>query len=442
MILGPLSHEQRHWQIKILVATYIGYAGYYLTRKVFTIAKSTFVNELGWSYEQTSYVWMTFLITYMLGQFISSFVGRKYGSRFLLLVGLMITILCNVAFGISNSFATFMVFMAINGFAQASGWPGVVGGVSRWLHPDERGSIFGIWATSYQIGNILVKMIGATLLATAGMSWAFFGCSAATLFIWALLLVWHREKPEDVGLEPIVPDEGDDYQAVDEAQRDQVSLREYLSLAFHPVVLIMGTSYFCLKFLRYALDSWLPAFLNEQGMSVAVAGWASSIFDYAGLAGAVAAGFALDRIFKGNWAALCLCAAFGIVGGYLAVVYLGTSPMLLALCFGLVGFMLYGPDMILSGAAAVEVAGSRNGVAVAGIINGIGSFGPVVQELVIGRLMSGDVDAGIRNANLLALSMSMVFTVMMMIMVVWLHLAKKRHEAAHINDVSSKQDET
>ena len=59
-------------------------------------------------------------------------------------------------------------------------------------------------------------------------------------------------------------------------------------------------------------------------------------------------------------------------------------------------------------APSVQVAGEKNAVAVAGLVNGIGRLGPVVQEEVIGWMVRGDVRTGMRNTDLLALAMSIV----------------------------------
>ena len=53
---------------------------------------------------------------------------------------------------------------------------------------------------------------------------------------------------------------------------------------------------------------------------------------------------------------------------------------------GLVGFTLYGPDALLSGAGAVDIGGRRLATFAAAFISGIGSLGPVVQEVMIGKL--------------------------------------------------------
>lgn len=45
-----------------------------------------------------------------------------------------------------------------------------------------------------------------------------------------------------------------------------VTLRDYLRLATDPLILAMGLGYFFIKFLRYALDSWLPTFLKARAL--------------------------------------------------------------------------------------------------------------------------------------------------------------------------------
>ena len=197
----------------------------------------------------------------------------------------------------------------------------------------------------------------------------------------------------------------------------------------NPIILAMGASYFCIKFLRYALDSWLPAFLNIQGLDVARASYYSQVFDFAGVGGVILAGWALDRWFRGNWAAVGACMAIGVIAGYVAVIQFGGSPIAVALCFGLVGFMLYGPDTLLCGAASVQVAGEKNAVAVAGLVNGIGSIGPIVQEQVIGWLVRGHVQEGMRNTNRLALAMSILMALLLAAIAWHLHVIETKRRA-------------
>jgi sugar phosphate permease len=428
--MNPLSPAQRAWRWRVLIASYLVYGGYYLTRKTFTICKTSIAANLGWELGDTAHVWTAYLVAYMLGMFLNSFIGRRWGPRVLLLGGLGLSLACNVVFGFANSFPTFVVFMFFNGLVQASGWPGTVGAVAHWLRPAERGRIMGVWSTNYLFGNMLVKSLGGYLLAASGWRWSFWGCTLLSFATWWLVFFWQRTRPQDAGLEPIVEEQAPETRAVQAAQADRVTLRQYAQLALNPIILAMGASYFCIKFLRYALDSWLPAFLNIQGLDVARASYYSQVFDLAGLGGVLLAGWALDRWFKGNWAALCACLAVGVIAGYGAVIRFGGSPVAMGFWFGLVGFMLYGPDTLLCGAASVQVAGEKNAVAVAGLVNGMGSIGSIVQEQVIGWLVRGDVHAGMRNTNRLALAMSILLAGLLVLIAWRLRRLAARRSAA------------
>src|SRR5205823_2965534 len=116
------------------------YAGFYFCRKPFSIVKSDLGHALGFSPQQLSYIYSAYLIAYTLGQFGSSALGPILGSRVMLLAGMGISIGTAIVFGVSDQFAWFFVFMAINGFAQATGWSNTVGCMANWFRRSERGT--------------------------------------------------------------------------------------------------------------------------------------------------------------------------------------------------------------------------------------------------------------------------------------------------------------
>jgi sugar phosphate permease len=435
-----LTRDQVLWRWRIFICTYVGYAGYYLTRKVYSICKSSLHEQFDWNSQQLAHIWTVYLIAYSVGQFINSYYGRRLGARAILLTGLAISIGCNVVFGAANSYQTFLVFMAVNGLVQATGWPGVVGTISRWIRPGERGTIMGIWGTSYQLGTILVGFIGGFLLGRLGWRWSFWGCTMITLGIWWLIFLWQRNKPEDAGLDPIVGVAETDTRAVRGSQADSITFKEYLQIALSPLVLLMGASYFCIKFVRYGLDSWLPMFLNILGMSKEFSSYYSQVFTTAGLLGAVATGFILDRFLKGRWALLSFIMGMGMVAGCLAVIVQGTSPMAIALYSGIIGFMIYGPDTMLCGFASIVLAGEKNTAAVAGVVNGIGSIGPVLAEEVGGWMIREGVDpqVGIQNTNMVYMFMSAVFVCLMAVAMIALRRTHATNAARDALETSGK----
>src|SRR3974377_2263410 len=90
--------------------------------------------------------------------------------------------------------------MGIHGIAQAVGWPHNVALFANWTRRAERGTLFGIWGTCYQIGAVAGKGLAAFLLGWLGMGVSFFGSSIVLLVLVALFALLARESPESVGL--------------------------------------------------------------------------------------------------------------------------------------------------------------------------------------------------------------------------------------------------
>jgi len=394
------SSRYRPWQIKIFAATWLAYVGYYFCRKAFYIVKPDIKDALDLSASDLGDLGIAYLVAYMVGQFSSAFFGRKLGPKLLLLVGMGISIGCNIVFGASNSFWTVMLFLALNGLAQGTGWPGCIGSLAFWFKRRQRGSVLGVWSTCYQFGSVAAGAYAAFLLGLWGWRSSFFGACVVLLVIWFLVLLLHPDRPERVGLEPLEDEEEEPEESTATAEadtgEDQPAGREPLGWTSQVVVtiLMMGAVYFCIKFLRYAMWSWTTTFLRANfSIKGDEAGYLSTVFDICGFAGVILAGFVTDRLFKGRRAFVAVAmlvlmtASFGLLYG------LGSQSLtFFTLALGLAGFGLYGPDSLISGVGAIDVGSKRGALVAAGLINGMGSAGPVVQELVISRRL--DVEEG------------------------------------------------
>ena len=371
------------WRVRIFISTWCAYAGYYFCRKAFYVVKGSFSEELGIDTAALGEIGVAYLIAYALGQFINGALGTKFGARILLLCGMALSIACNVVFGLSNGYWTLLVFMTINGFAQSSGWASVVSTLGHWTERKERGTVMGVWSTCYQLGGVMASAWAAFWLGRHGWRVSFFAASAALLGAWTLVLFFQRNKPEDVGLPRFTDEdtEDDDDSAV-------VWTRSLIT-----TIALAGLTYFGIKFVRYALWSWAPYFLQQSyGAAGDDAGYLSTIFDIAGFAGVIVAGVVSDRFAGGRRAPVAFIMLIGLVGACAIMYTLGASSILwFAVSLGLVGFTLYGPDSLLVGTGAVDVGSRRTALAAAGIINGMGSVGAVTQELVVSRLYEGSV---------------------------------------------------
>jgi sugar phosphate permease len=378
-----LSPAQVQWRRRIFASTWLSYAGYYFCRKPFYIAKAELGADLGFDATSLGWIGSAFLISYTIGQFIAGAGGNRWGPRVILLVGMGASAVVNLMFGFTNSLATFMVLMTLNGLAQGTGWSGNVGSMANWFRRAERGTVMGLWATNYQVGGVAANTMAAFLLGAFGYRYAFFCGSAVLILVLIFFAFNQRDKPEDLGLDPIV--------GLDEIEPSFDATPTSWDRTVVINIGLVGVFYFFIKFIRYTIWSWTPYMLsNNYGLSGADAGYLSTTFDLAGIAGVIAAGWLSDKFFDGRRAKISFLFVLAIGVSCMILYYFGSVNLwMMGISLGLVGFFLYGPDALMTGAGAIEVADLRRATLAAGVINGMGSVGSVAQEFMVGPVLAG-----------------------------------------------------
>jgi sugar phosphate permease len=155
------------------------------------------------------------------------------------------------------------------------------------------------------------------------------------------------------------------------------------SLLRSPVIGSLGLCYFCLKLIRYAILFSAPKYLaTELHYDTTLAADVSTAFEWGGVLGAVSVGMLSDRYRRVPRAAIAAVCLVGLAAAF--ALYLGAGERVLPNVLGLalIGFLLFGPDSLVSGAAAQDAGGPEAAALAAGLINGIGSVGAVFQEAV------------------------------------------------------------
>jgi sugar phosphate permease len=381
----------RRLRMQLFVATWLSYFGFYVVRKVYAVVKLPLKGQCGLDDIQVAWPWTIYLITSMVGQFLAGWLGRRFESRRILAVGMCVAAAANFVIGLlvdaeaTRAFLWMCVTMGIFGFAQATGWPHNVALFANWTRKAERGTLFAVWGTCYQFGAVFGKGLAGFLLGWLGLAWSFYGSSLVLLAFTAYFVLRARERPESAGLslpdvsEPAPATAGTVATAPDSGA---------LPRTFLVAVIAMGLIYFGFKFLRYALDSWSALILGEHfGMSTSFAAYFSTAFDWVGFLGVLVAGYWSDRIPGARRTPVIFWMTCGCLLAVTAMWMVGlNSAVLFVVLLGVIGFMAMGPDSLLAGASAMDAGTRRQAAVAAGVINGLGSIGPIVQEPVIGWL--------------------------------------------------------
>jgi sugar phosphate permease len=356
-------------RLRVFALTWLSYATYYFARKNFPVAKGTIERELGIGTAGLAAIDTGYLATYAIGQFAGGWLGDRIGSRRLIGLGMIGSAMFIAAFGASSSAALFALFFALNGFMQATGWPGNVKAMAAWYGPTERGSVMGFWSTCFQAGPLVATALAAWLLAHFGWRSAFFVPAVWVALVGLLILLFLEEGPHDTREKPKAG-------AVHGAT---------LEVLKNPVVWLLGGAYFGMKLIRYCLDFWLPYYLEKSlGYPRDTAAYLSTGFQFGGIFGAITVGWVSDRLFPGRRGAVAAICTIGLAG---ALALLGrVAPMGMAVNFAamaLVGFCIFGPDALISGVAAQDLGGPLAAGTIAGFINGCGSVGAIAQGALV-----------------------------------------------------------
>ena len=382
----------RRYRMQLFVATWLSYFGFYVVRKVYAVVKLPLKEHFGLDDIQVAWPWTIYLVTYMLGQFLAAWLGRKFESRRILAVGMSVAAASNVVIGMlvdaeaTRAFLWMCVTMGIFGFAQATGWPHNVALFANWTRKAERGTLFAVWGTCYQFGAVFGKGLAGFLLGWLGLAWSFYGSSLVLLAFTAYFVLRARERPESAGLS--LPDVSEPAPATAGTGVATAPDSGALPRTFLVAVIAMGLIYFGFKFLRYALDSWSALILGEHfGLSTSYAAYFSTAFDWVGFLGVLVAGYWSDRIPGARRTPVIFWMTCGCFVAVTAMWMVGlSSAVLFVVLLGVIGFMAMGPDSLLAGASAMDAGTRRQAAVAAGVINGLGSIGPIVQEPVIGWL--------------------------------------------------------
>ncbi len=384
-----LAH--RSWRTKVFAATWLSYVGFYFCRTPFSKAKDAIGEEMHWDAATLGNVWTAYLITYALGQFLASRMGPKLGPRKNVLLGMAVSICVTLAMGIAPTWQVMAGLVAVNGLAQATGWSGNVGAMAAWFHKHERGRVMGAWSTNFTVGALASGWVMAGVLGVADWRWCFYTGAAVLAVVWFQFYVFQRDRPEDVGLPPVDdPATPEDESKIVEPPAHGIGL----SRTAWTNLLLVAAFYFFAKFIRYGLWSWAAYFLSHNyHLDRSQAALYSTAFDIVGIPGVFVTGWISDRYFNSRRSEIALIMMLGMMGATgLLMVFGGASVTVFVVLLAAVGFTLYGPDALLTGAGAMDIGSRRLATFAAATISGFGSLGAVVQELVISRMYNPSQD--------------------------------------------------
>lgn len=262
-------------------------------------------------------------------------------------------------------------------------------GLSRWFTDKERGSYYGFWSASHNIGEATTFIVVASIVSALGWRYGFLGAGVVGLLGTLLIGLCFHDSPQSKGLPAMNTPKIKEEKSVEETEEFNRAQKAVLK---NPAIWILALSSAFMYISRYAVNSWGVFYLEAQkGYTTLDASLIISINSVCGIVGTMFSGVISDKLFGGRRNAPALI--FGLMNVIALCLFLLVPgvhfwiDVLAMILFGLgIGVLL----CFLGGLMAVDIAPRNASGAALGVV-GIASYaGAGLQDIMNGILIEGN----------------------------------------------------
>ena len=375
---NEMRRKYRYWRIRMMYSMLIGYGAFYLLRKNFSMAMPVFLEEFGADKTDLGIILSLFSIIYGLGKFLNGMLADRANPRYFMAIGLIASAIISIMIGMSPALMTIGIFWLFNAWFQSMGWPPNARMLRHWYSPKELGTKWGIWNSSHQFGGAGILILCGYLIPAFGWRSAFYFPAFITIVIAFFIMNRLRDTPQSIGLPPVEEYKGDMKKTADSDEDTASSWKEIMVKHILPNRLLWYICFanFFVYIVRIGVLDWAPTYLVEvKGSELGTAGLQVAGFEIAGIFGALLAGWISDRLLKGRRAPVNVIYIILLI---FSIFYFWKIPAgykwLDATALIAVGFLVYGPQMLVGVAAAEFVSKKAAGTAT-GLTGAFGYLG-------------------------------------------------------------------
>ena len=406
---GPEADEKyRRLRWQVFLGIFIGYAGFYIVRKNFSMA-IPMLAPLGFDKGELSLVLSMNAIAYGFSKFLMASISDRSNAQRFLPLGLvaaalsMLFMIVPVQFlGAEHKVAAITLMAVLNflvGWFNGMGWPPCGRVMTHWFSIKERGTWMSFWNCAHNVGGALVGP-----MAVYGAMWfgswfyqnsdyyfligtyAFPAAVAVLIAVIAYCMI--RDTPQSCGLPSIEKWSGHASKNYSEKAEQVLSTREIFKVVLSNKFLwYIAFANAFVYMVRYGCLDWAPTILTEQGIDIKSAGWAYFAYEIAAIPGTIFCGWLSDSVFKGR-RALPTIIFMALIIAVIFIYWQNITNLNIVIgCLIAIGFLIYGPVMLI-GVQALDLAPKN----VAGTAAGLTGFmGYVLGTAVLANIVIGYV---------------------------------------------------
>ena len=401
------KYKKLRWQV--FIGIFIGYAGFYLVRKNFSMA-IPMLAPFGFEKGELGIVLSMNAIAYGFSKFVMASISDRSNAQRFLPLGLVCTAISMLFMivpvqwlGAEHKGAAIALMAVLNflvGWFNGMGWPPCGRVMTHWFSIKERGTWMSFWNCAHNVGGALVGP-----MAVYGAMWFgswFYGANtdyyfligtyafpaAVAVLVAVLAYLMIRDTPQSCGLQSIEEWSGHAAKNYSKADEKALSVSEiFKTVLSNKLLWYIAFANAFVYMVRYGCLDWAPTILKEQGVDLKEAGWAYFAYEMAAIPGTIFCGWLSDKVFQGR-RALPTIIFMALVAVAIVVYWQFFNNFTVVICCLIaIGFLIYGPVMLI-GVQALDLAPKNAAGTAAGLT---GFMGYVLGTAILANVVIGYV---------------------------------------------------
>ncbi len=401
------KYRRLRWQV--FFGIFIGYAGFYIVRKNFSMAIPALA-PFGFDKGELGIVLSMNAIAYGFSKFLMASISDRSDARKFLPLGLVCAALSMLFMivpvqwiGSEHKGLAITLMAALNflvGWFNGMGWPPCGRVMTHWFSIKERGTWMSFWNCAHNVGGALVGP-----MAVYGAMWFgswFYGSdsdfyfligtyafpAAVAILVAILAYCLIRDTPQSCGLPSIEKWSGHASQSYSAKAEEVLSTSQiFKTVLGNKLLWYIAFANAFVYMVRYGCLDWAPTILTEKGIDLKQAGWAYFAYEIAAIPGTIICGWISDKVFHGR-RALPTILFMGLLIVAIAVYWQNLDNLNVVIgCLIAIGFLIYGPVMLI-GVQALDLAPKNAAGTAAGLT---GFMGYVLGTAVLANIVIGYV---------------------------------------------------
>ena len=401
------KYKKLRWQV--FIGIFIGYAGFYLVRKNFSMA-IPMLAPFGFEKGELGIVLSMNAIAYGFSKFVMASISDRSNAQRFLPLGLVCTAISMLFMivpvqwlGAEHKGAAIALMAVLNflvGWFNGMGWPPCGRVMTHWFSIKERGTWMSFWNCAHNVGGALVGP-----MAVYGAMWFgswFYGANtdyyfligtyafpaAVAVLVAVLAYLMIRDTPQSCGLQSIEEWSGHAARNYSKADEKALSVSEiFKTVLSNKLLWYIAFANAFVYMVRYGCLDWAPTILKEQGVDLKEAGWAYFAYEMAAIPGTIFCGWLSDKVFQGR-RALPTIIFMALVAVAIVVYWQFFNNFTVVICCLIaIGFLIYGPVMLI-GVQALDLAPKNAAGTAAGLT---GFMGYVLGTAILANVVIGYV---------------------------------------------------